>query len=628
MVLRRKISKKFAYFMVSVIFFTGLLKVALYFFKIKQLERLTPTGVMNPVTAACFVIMGAWLFLYLLNLRVAKQTLPFVATLIVGASLLKLAQIMGYSSELLSHLLFHDSLNSSESFKSVAPNSALLLLLCGVTLFNAYRETGWQIVINDLCKIAGFLISYLAIIGYIYNFEVVYKVGAFMPMALNTAVGYIFFFTVSLIEMPPGTFMKVVGSGLVGGRMARRAIPLVLVLPMAFGYLRIMGEQALLFSPSYGTALQSAFMVLLVLIFVFLYARRLNIQDKKRLAAELQIAESERKYRTLVYALREGVVYYDTKGIISFCNRSFCELSGYSEDEIKGKSVFDFFVKEEQKEKYRALLENRDDIKSEIYEENVRTRHGDNIWVSISARPVCNDAGEMIAALSTIVDITERKKQMEDIEAFSASAAHDINAPLARIEMIAMLLIESTEGQLDEESLSLLQAIAGITSNMRSLLKDLLQFSKLGVTNIEKHEVDTGLLVKEVIEASRHINPKAKIKVNPIPTVFADKAMLKQVYTNLISNALKYSGNKEEPVVEIGSEQNNNNTVFYVKDNGAGFDMKEAEKLFAAFQRLHYEFEGNGLGLPIVKRIIEKHGGKIWASGAPMEGATFYFTLD
>jgi PAS domain S-box-containing protein len=450
-------------------------------------------------------------------------------------------------------------------------------------------------VTNDLLKIAGFLISYLAIIGYIYNFEVVYKVGAFMPMALNTAVGYISFFTVSLIEMPPGTFMKVVGSGLVGGRMARRAIPLVLVLPMAFGYLRIMGEQALLFSPSYGTALQSAFMVLLVLIFVFLYARRLNIQDKKRLAAELQIAESERKYRTLVYALREGVVYYDTKGIISFCNRSFCELSGYSEDEIKGKSVFDFFVKEEQKEKYRALLENRDDIKSEIYEENVRTRHGDNIWVSISARPVCNDAGDMIAALSTIVDITEKKKQMEDIEAFSASAAHDINAPLARIEMIAMLLIESTEGLLDEESLSLLQAIAGITSNMRSLLKDLLQFSKLGVTNIEKHDVDTGLLVKEVIEASRHINPKAKIKVNPIPTVFADKAMLKQVYTNLISNALKYSGNKEEPVVEIGSEHNNNNTVLYVKDNGAGFDMKEAEKLFAAFQRLHYEFEGNGL---------------------------------
>ena len=628
MVSKRKILKTSAYIFTAVILITGLTTIIGYACHIHRFTGFGGKAVMNPITAICFIFVGIWLLLYKPLPVIAKHTHIFVTIFVLGASILKLLELFGLSSLQLDRILFHDLLNSSEGFKTIAPNSALLLLLCGIILANVYKQTKLILFVSDLSKIAGFLISYLAIIGYIYNFELVYRVGTFVPMAFNTAIAYICFFTVALTVMPPGNFMRVVGSGHVGGRMARRAIPLVLILPLAFGYLRLMGEKAQLFEPTYGTALQSAFMVLLVLVFVFLYARRLNIQDKRRKAAELQTIESEKKYRTLINALREGVVYYDTKGTISFCNRSFSELSGYAEDEIRGRNVFDFFVKEEQKEKYRSLLQNNDEAKAEIYEENVRTKSGSNIWVSISARPVYNDAGEMIAALSTIVDITDKKKQLEDIEAFSASAAHDINAPLARIEMIAMLLLDSTEGQLDEESMSLLQAIAGITANMRGLLKDLLQFSKLGVTNIEKFSVDTIELVKETVEANKHLNPKAMVTINSIPSVMADRVMLKQVFTNLISNALKYSSNKENPVVEIGSIEKNGNNIIYVKDNGAGFDMKDSQKLFAAFQRLHIEFEGNGLGLPIVRRIIEKHGGKIWAEGIPKEGATFYFTLD
>ncbi len=615
--------------MIGVLFSIGTLKICSYAFNITNLPGSNAQGVINPITAICFMSIGVWLFLYMLTVQVAKRLQPIVTVIVLAASILKLAELLGISPLQIDRYIFPESLNAAEGFVSIAPNSALLLLLCGVILFNVYKQGHISRLLSDICKITGFLISYLAIIGYIYNFEQVYRVGNYVPMALNTAIGYICYFTAALLAMPPGKFMQLVWSAYAGGRMSRRAIPLVLVLPMALGYLRLMGEELLLFDPSYGTALESSAIVFFILTFVFLYARRLNIQDRKRIAAEQQITESERKYRTLVNALREGVVYYDTKGIISFCNRSFSELSGFTDEEVRGRSVFDFFVKEEQKEKYRNLLENPDNTqKSEIYEENVRRKNGDYIWVSISARPVFNDEGEMIAALSTIVDISERKKQLEDIEAFSASAAHDINAPLARIEMIAMLLIESTEGQLDEESLELLQAIAGITSNMRGLLRDLLQFSKLGASAIEKSSVDTEAIVKEITAANMHLNPKAEVKVNSLPTLLADKGMLKQVFANLIGNALKYSANKEKPVVEIGCEQKDGSTVIYVKDNGAGFDMKDSQKLFAAFQRLHVEFEGTGLGLPIVRRIVEKHGGKIWAHGVPQEGAAFYFTLD
>ncbi len=628
MALQRKISQKFSLFVTSVAFISGFLAFTGYWFKIHLLTGLSGQTSMNPVTALCLTLSGGWLFFYQMRPKIARTLHIYVFLIILISGCFKIIEIAGLSNINFDKWLFFGILNSEEYFRPLAPNSALLLMLCGTVVMNVYRESQSNKLVNDVFKVTGFLVSYLAIIGYIYKLEFVYKIGEFIPMALNSAIGYMAFFTVALIEMPPGGFMKVIGSGHVGGRMARRAIPVILIIPLVFGYLRLEGEKDALFDPTYGTALETAFMVFLVLVFVFIYARRLNQQDKIRSNAELMILESEQKYRTLVNALREGVVYYDSKGIISFCNQSFSKLTGYKEDEIKGTSIFDLFAQEDLKEKYRQRLENGGLEISDVFEENIKTSDGNNIWVSISASPVYNDSGDLIAALSTVVDITERKKQIEDIEAFSASAAHDLNAPLARIEMIALLLIDSAEGQLDEDNVELLTAIAGITANMRGLLKDLLQFSKLGITGNVKGYVPATEMVKEVVEACRDFNPVAEVVIRHLPVVYADRSMLKQVFANLISNALKYSSKKDKPRVEIGCFEESGKMVIYVRDNGAGFDMADASKLFAAFQRLHVEFEGNGMGLPIVKRIIEKHGGKIWAMSKPNEGATFYFTLN
>lgn len=625
MVLRRKISKIISYVVTTIIFIIGAGSIAGYLLKLDGFLGIVSIKAMNPFTAICFIFLAIWLFAYLAKSRIAKITHVFAAAVILIIGLLKFMELTGFSNIQFDRWLFYDQLNTEESFKSIAPNSALLLILCGFVVLNAYRVSKAILLLNDIVKVTGFLVSYLAIIGYIYNLEITYKMGDFLPMSLSATIAYIAFFTATLIEMPPGNFMKVAGSGFAGGRMARKAIPLILLIPLFFGYLRLMGEKAQLFETTYGTALESAFMVFLVLAFVYLYARRLNEEDKKRLTAEIQIAESEQKYRTLVNALREGVIYFDTVGNISFCNRSFSTLSGYAEEEIKGSSVFELFVKDELQEKYLDRLHNTVKGQSEVFEDNVKTKDGRNVWVSISASPVYNDKGELIAALATVVNVTDKRKQLEDIEAFSASAAHDLNAPLARIEMIALLLIESTDQQLDEENIELLKAIAGITSSMRGLLRDLLQFSKLGVTEITKLDVDINLLVSEVVKMNIHINSKAKVTIHNLPSLQADKVMLRQVLTNLVSNALKYSANKENPEIEIGCLKEGE--IIYVKDNGAGFNMADAHKLFAAFQRLHIEFEGNGLGLPIVKRIIEKHGGNIWAESAPGAGATFFFTL-
>ena len=621
------ISSKFSLFITGVLLMNGILVFIGYYLCSSFNIRWEGLDSINPVTALCFVLSGVWLFFYQLNRKIGRVLHLYIYLFILIMAFFKVLEYAGFSNIAFDRYWFYGILNSDAYFRPLAPNSTFLLALCGITVLLAYRQSPKARRWSDIIKITGFLVSYLAIIGYIFNLEIAYKISGFAPLAVSSAIAYMAFFTVALMVMPAGDLMRIIGSSHVGGRMARRAIPVILLTPLIFGYFKLIGEKDALFDSTYGTALETAFMVLMVLVFVFIYARRLNQQDKIRSQAEQLTRESEKRYRTLVNALREGVVYYDSNGIISFCNQSFSTLTGYREDEIKNTSIFDLFVQHDLRAKFQKRLEDRGSGKIEVYEENIKNRDGQSLWVSVSASPVFNEKGEMIAALSTIVDITERKKQIEDIEAFSASAAHDLNAPLARIEMIALLLIDSSEGQLDAENVELLEAIAGITANMRGLLKDLLQFSKLGVTGINKKEVNTTQMVQEVVAANMHINPRAQVRISALPEIKADKTMIKQVFTNLVTNALKYSSQKETPEVEIGHIQEPGRCVIFVKDNGAGFDMAEASKLFAAFQRLHIEFEGNGMGLPIVKRIIEKHGGTIWAHSIPQEGATFYFTL-
>lgn len=344
-------------------------------------------------------------------------------------------------------------------------------------------------------------------------------------------------------------------------------------------------------------------------------------------ASERNIAADENRFKTLVGALREGILQYDLEGNILFCNDGFCTLTGYSQQELINANILKLFIKEEDWVKYKQRYRERSEGKYEEYEDSIRTKSGDYKFVSISASPIFDANGHPSTSMATVVDITERKKQMEDLEAFSASAAHDINAPLARIEMIASLVTDEVEGKLEPETMELMQAITGITYSMRAMLKDLLDFSRLGISGISRNKVDTNAVVKEVLESCKDINPKAKVILHTLPELHGDAILFRQVFVNLIGNALKYSSHKEAPVVEIGAYKDGNSNVIFVKDNGAGFSMEYYPKLFAAFQRLHVEFEGNGLGLPIVKRIIEKHGGKIWAEGIEGEGATFYFTI-
>jgi light-regulated signal transduction histidine kinase (bacteriophytochrome) len=192
------------------------------------------------------------------------------------------------------------------------------------------------------------------------------------------------------------------------------------------------------------------------------------------------------------------------------------------------------------------------------------------------------------------------------------------------------MLKEDYETKLDEEGKRIIKAIRDYALKMGTLIDDLLAFSQLGRKEVKYTKINMNELVEDVlIDLDKLFTNKAEIKIGKLPHVKADRSLLKQVMVNLISNALKYSSKKEHPIVEIFSEKKQGEIVFSVKDNGTGFDMKYYDKLFGVFQRLHKqnEFEGVGVGLAIVQRVIAKHGGKVWAEGKVDEGAIFNFSL-
>ncbi len=223
------------------------------------------------------------------------------------------------------------------------------------------------------------------------------------------------------------------------------------------------------------------------------------------------------------------------------------------------------------------------------------------------------------------------KKTNEEMEAFSYSVSHDLRAPLRIIIGFANILEEDYGDKLDDEAKRLTMVIKKNTIKMGNLVDDLLSFSRLGRQPISKALVNTNQLVNEVISEAELKNSSQFINwiIPDLPKVFADVNTIKQVWTNLLSNAIKYSNNNKNQLVEIGFKNSQHETIFFVKDNGVGFDIKYKDKLFKVFQRLHSsaEFEGTGVGLAIVEKVISKHGGRVWAESEVGEGACFYFSL-
>jgi signal transduction histidine kinase len=231
--------------------------------------------------------------------------------------------------------------------------------------------------------------------------------------------------------------------------------------------------------------------------------------------------------------------------------------------------------------------------------------------------------------------VAERTQQLEttnkELESFSYSVSHDLRAPLRAIDGFSRILAEDYAAKIDAEGQHLLSTIIASTRQMGTLIDDLLAFSRLGRQEVKKQPVDMKKLAQEVFDELKAVNPDRSIKfvLGDLPQVPADAGLVRQIWVNLFSNALKFTRHKQPAIIEAGAKVGPHEVIYYVRDNGAGFDMSFVDKLFGVFQRLHdqKDFEGTGVGLAIIKRIVTRHGGRVWAEGKVGEGATLSFTL-
>ncbi|MES2730418.1 MAG: PAS domain S-box protein [Bacteroidota bacterium] len=380
-----------------------------------------------------------------------------------------------------------------------------------------------------------------------------------------------------------------------------------------------------------------------------------NITDRKKVVEQIQstnelleqrVAERTEALEGLINAIPAPIYVVEQEGMrISYCNTIFAQSLGYeSREQVQGKAVFECFSATEAEhfqQHIRQVFEEGQVVHEYETQEMVNgSRHFDVFRV-----PLRHKNGTTYALLGISHDITElvnarlalsqQTGQLEttnkELEAFSYSVSHDLRAPLRAIDGYTRILLEDYGDKIDEEGRRIVDIITNNAIKMGQLIDDLLDFSRLGRKEIVKLTIDTGNLIDPLIsDLKRQVNGRTvTFDMKPLQPSIGDVSMLKQVWINLLSNAVKYSKNKPIALIEVGSQVHENEDVFYVKDNGVGFNMQYSDKLFGVFQRLHSEdeFEGTGVGLAIAQRIVARHGGRIWGEGKPDQGATFYFSL-
>lgn len=378
-----------------------------------------------------------------------------------------------------------------------------------------------------------------------------------------------------------------------------------------------------------------------------------DITERKR--AEENKIKTEKRYRSLIENSSEGISLFDKDFKVLYRSPSIARIIGWTNEERSTHLPLQE-VHPEDMDTILAAMKNMLDDPSIPVLISFRVKHkqGHYIWLEGLMTNLLNDP-DIEAIVLNFRDITERKnaeekiRQMNDeleqkvierteqfdavnkeLEAFSYSVSHDLRAPLRAIDGYASMIEEDYEKVLDEEGKRLLGNIQQNAKKMSILIDDLLAFSRLGKKVIQKKELDMNELVEGVLlDLNKSQTHHAEIKTDHLLPAFGDYSLIHQIMINLISNAVKYSSKKDKPVVHIQSRREGKDVIYSVIDNGVGFDMKYAHKLFGVFQRLHTmdEFEGTGVGLAIVQRIVAKHGGKVWADSKVNEGTVFSFSL-
>lgn len=384
--------------------------------------------------------------------------------------------------------------------------------------------------------------------------------------------------------------------------------------------------------------------------------RQTETSLRQQMSERQQTEEKLRHLAAIVESSDDAIIGKTLDERILSWNRAAERIYGYTAAEIVGRPVSTIVPPDLLGELAGIMDRVKRGERVEHFETTRRRKDGETIHVALTVSPIRDENGKIVAASTIARDITGRKRAEEEIrtlnkeleqrvaqrtsqlelanrelETFAYSVSHDLRAPLRSIEGFSRILLEDHADRLDEEGRKHLNVVCNASRRMSQLIDDILQLSRITRSPLRRSPVDLGALAAAVAEEFRKIEPERAVEffIGPECVVSADGNLMRIVLENLIGNAWKFTGKTPEAKIWFGTEIREGTPVYFVKDNGVGFDMKYADKLFGAFQRLHTsaEFPGTGIGLASVQRIVHRHGGKVWIEGKPNGGACVYFTI-
>jgi PAS domain S-box-containing protein len=631
---------------------------------LETVKRILPGQVaMNPMTAVLFVLAGLSLWWQRPGANPGKRPVArLLAAIVILVAALKLAMLLAGRNASLDSLLFADKLADSITLlpNRMAPNTAANFLATGLALWMLDRTSarGWRPAEPFAAMVA--IVSLLALLGYLYRVGPMYGVYHYIPMAVHTAASFMLLAAGLFCARPAQGWMGVATGLGPGGAMARLMLPGMLALLVVIGWLRVEAERRGLVEFQLAAALYTSTFILMSAVLIVVgaismdragAAHRRAVKQREQAFAELQ--RSEARIHSIIETARDAFVSIDARGLVTEWNTAAEDLFGWSRGESLGRDPIDLIVPEQDRHARRDALQRRAwareaSAPNRRIEITALRRDGTEFPIELSIWPQASDDSPGFNAF--IRDITESRHaeaeirglnadlvakaiQLEqsnrELESFSYSISHDLRAPLRHINGYALILLEDAAPQLDAGARRYLDEIGAAARRMGALIDDLLAFSRLGRKPVDRVAVDMRQLLVEALQELVGA-PDPRITVGPLPAVEGDPALLRQVWVNLLSNALKYSAPRGDAArIAVSGEREGDLMRYRVADNGVGFDMRYADKLFGVFRRLHSqeEFEGTGVGLAIVQRIVSRHGGSVSAIAEPDRGATFTFEL-
>ncbi len=428
--------------------------------------------------------------------------------------------------------------------------------------------------------------------------------------------------------------------------MARRLLLPAILLPLILGWLHLVGQHHGLYDTEFGTALVAIANVMVFAALVGWNARVLHRTDAQRAAAEAAVRHSEERFRLLVEGAKDYAIYMlDASGRITTWNTGAERMKGYSAAEIIGAHFSRFYAPgDSERGLPEAELEAAArDGRFEVEGWRVR-KDGSQFWASAVITALRDADGTLVGFSKITRDMTDRKlaedelkrtalelaRSNAELEQFAYVASHDLQEPLRAVAGCVDLLQHRYQGQLDGRADEFITHAREGAARMRDLINDLLAYSRVSTRASAPVPIDCNAALSDALAnlgvAIRESG--ARIIADPLPTVVGDRTQITQLLQNLLANAIKFRGIRR-PEIHVGVERNGGEWRFSVRDNGIGIEPQYSERIFKVFQRLHTrrEYPGTGIGLAICKRIVERHGGRIWVTAQAEVGSTFHFTI-